>query len=163
MDNLGRVEDLSGSDLNRRRAAAQHFLRDGVPDEAVAALVRASGDPDELVRESVVAALEELSSPPVTIITRVIPLLEHPGPDVSYWAATVIGRMGRAAGEAATPLARLLQSDAAAASRQRAAWALERIGPAAASALPALQEAAQQGDPRLARLARGAIAAIVGT
>ena len=46
--------------------------------------------------------------------------------------------------------------------RQRAAWALGEIGPAAAAAVPTLQKAAGDPDPRLARLAQEAIDQIAG-
>jgi HEAT repeat protein len=46
--------------------------------------------------------------------------------------------------------------------RQRAAWALGQIGPAAKPALDALRQAAASDDARLARLASGAIEKIGG-
>jgi HEAT repeat protein len=45
---------------------------------------------------------------------------------------------------------------------QRAAWALGKIGPAAYPAAAALRVAAADDDPRLARLAADALAAIGG-
>jgi HEAT repeat protein len=45
---------------------------------------------------------------------------------------------------------------------QRAAWALGKIGPAAAAAASALRTAAASADPRLARLAAEALAAVGG-
>jgi HEAT repeat protein len=46
--------------------------------------------------------------------------------------------------------------------RQRAAWALGKIGPAAAAARGTLKRAVGQGDERLARLANEALEAIGG-
>ena len=46
--------------------------------------------------------------------------------------------------------------------RERAAWALGRIGPGAAPALESLKMAAAADNPRLARLAQQAIARITG-
>jgi hypothetical protein len=44
--------------------------------------------------------------------------------------------------------------------RERAAWALGKIGPAAGSALPALEIAAAGDNARLARLAETAIESV---
>jgi hypothetical protein len=46
--------------------------------------------------------------------------------------------------------------------RQRAAWALGKIGPAAKAALGTLKRAAGQGDERLARLAKESLESIGG-
>ena len=46
--------------------------------------------------------------------------------------------------------------------RQRAAWALGKIGPVASAARGTLKRAAGQGDERLARLAKEALESIGG-
>jgi HEAT repeat protein len=59
-------------------------------------------------------------------------------------------------------LTNVLESDADLPVRERAAWALGEIGPAARSASPALQAAAKSADTRLARLAAKALEAVGG-
>jgi HEAT repeat protein len=59
-------------------------------------------------------------------------------------------------------LAECLESGDAAVA-QRAAWALGKLGPAAAVAQARLRAAAQSADPRLASLAAEALAAIGAT
>ena len=66
--------------------------------------------------------------------------------------------MGDAA--AAPALIDALQGAAEQAVKERAAWALGRIGPAAKTAVPVLREAAASKQPRLSRLATEALAAI---
>jgi hypothetical protein len=72
----------------------------------------------------------------------------------------LLGRSGEAAADAVTVLADQLGAAADPAVAQRAAWALGRIGPAAAAAACALRVAADRGDPRLERLAREALVAV---
>ena len=57
-------------------------------------------------------------------------------------------------------LAACLESDCDPSVAQRAAWALGKIGPAAAAGRAALEKAAAAADPRLARLAREALDAV---
>ena len=81
-------------------------------------------------------------------------------PLVAYWAITLLGRSGQAAAAATAVLAERLGPAAPLEVAQRAAWALGKIGPAALVASGALQVAATSADPRLARLASEALAAI---
>jgi hypothetical protein len=83
-------------------------------------------------------------------------------PDVGYWAATLLGRLGKQAAPAVPVLARVVCGGVDLTVRQRVAWALGQIGPAAAEALAALQQAATSDDLRLARLAQQAIDLIRG-
>jgi HEAT repeat protein len=129
---------------------------------AAAQLVRACGDADEQVREQAVAALEDLGPPPAEAIGQLINLVAHGDPLVGYWATTLLGRAGEDAVSAVPALAGCLASPADLSVKQRAAWAIGKIGPAAASAREALNRAATDADPRLARLATEALAAIGG-
>ena len=96
---------------------------------AAADLVRACGDADEQVREWVVAALEGLGPPPEASVAELAPLVGSEDPLAAYWAITLLGRVGQAA-KAALPVlkARLASPDEAVG--RRAAWAIEKIGPA---------------------------------
>jgi len=154
---------LADPDAALRLDAAERLARGGEAVAAVApALVRACGDADEQVREWVVAALEELGPPPDDAIATLAPLAGATDPLVAYWAVTLLGRSGQAAAATVSLLADRLGDRAAPEVAERAAWALGKIGPAAAAAVSALEAAAGSSDPRLARLAREALAAIGG-
>jgi HEAT repeat protein len=156
------AEELQAGDVVRRRAAAEYCAQHGVESVAVVALVRASGDPDESVREWSVSALEGMGPPDVGLVVELLSLMNDPDENVGYWAVTLLGRLGELAAPAATKLGEVVAGDLAIAVRQRAAWALQQIGPAAKGALHQLQQAAESDDPRLARLARHAVQAVDG-
>jgi HEAT repeat protein len=124
--------------------------------------VRVCSDADEQVREHAVAALEDLGPPPADAIAQLVALVDHKDPLVGYWATTLLGRAGEDAESAVPALTKCVDSTADLAVRQRAAWALGKIGPAAAAARDALTRAAVQADPRLARLATEALEEIGG-
>lgn len=154
---------LSAAAVADRLAAAEALARAG--EEAAAAavpLVKACGDADDSVREQVVAALEDAGPPPDTAVAPLGELLGAAEPLVAYWAATLLGRAGAAAAAAVPALAARLAPPTDLAVRQRAAWALGQIGAAAKPAVAALEAAQGDADPRLARLAAEALAAING-
>jgi HEAT repeat protein len=154
---------LGGGDPAERAKAAERLARLGADAQAAAIpLVRASADEAEEVREWATAALEELGPPEAGDRDALAGLLEDDHADVGYWAATLLGRLGREAAAAVGPLAEALSVDRATSVRQRAAWALAKIGPPAHAATDALQKAAASDDPRLARLAQRAIEQIRG-
>ncbi len=141
-----------------RSEAAEKLTRLG-PDAQAAAvpLVRACGDPSESVSEWAVAALEELGQPRSADVEALASLASDGNPDVAYWAVTLLGRLQQEAAPAVDALVAVLCEAAETSVRQRAAWALGKIGPPAATALEALRQAATAEDPRLARLAQRAI------
>jgi HEAT repeat protein len=150
------VADLSNPD--KRSQAAERLSQLGCEAApAAVALVRASGDDSEEVREYAVAALEELGPPRIEDIDHLTALLSEQKSDLGYWAATLLGRLGNDAVSAVPALASAVVGNHEEAVRQRAAWALGQIGPPAASALDALKQAAASGDPRLTRLAQRSI------
>ncbi len=153
MDTSEAIDGLNSGDLTVRRRAAEHLANH--PDVAAAVpLVRACGDGDGQVREGAVSALEGLGVPESADAAALAELLSDGQPDVRYWSATLLGRLGRRAALAVEPLAKATAHDAESAVRQRAAWALGEIGPAAAAARSILTQAAAGDDPRLARLAK---------
>jgi HEAT repeat protein len=155
--------DLGSADPGVRSTAAENLARMAeAAAPAAAELVRACGDANEQVREQAVAALEDLGPPPAEAIGRLIELVGHGDPLVAYWATTLLGRAGEDAARAVPALAGCLASPADLSVKQRAAWALGKIGAPAASAREALDRAAGDADPRLARLATEALAAISG-
>lgn len=154
---------LNSPDPAERSNAAEQLARLGPEAQAAAvALVRACADEAEPVREWAAGALEELGPPSVSDHGELTFLLRDDNADVGYWAATLLGRLGKEAAMAVSGLAAALSGPADMAVRQRAAWALGRIGPAAAESLDTLRQAAADDDPRLARISRRAIDQIGG-
>ena len=158
MEVESRVAELRSAEVARRRAAAEALGREGA-DVAVIALLDACADADEQVRELANAALEELGPPPLEVADQLAERLN--GPELTgYWAATLLGRLGDAAGPWSNALGQTLHPSSGsphAANRQRAAWALGQIGPAAEVAVAALEAASQGDDARLAKLATRAL------
>lgn len=163
------LADLASPDASARAAAAETIAQ-GIGDAmarggddarvAVVTLVRACADRDERVREWGVAALEASGDPPRDALPALIDLVAAPEALVAYWAVTLLGRAGADAAAAVPALAARLGTGTPIEVRQRAAWALERMGAVAAPARAGLEEAARDADPRLARLAAAALAAI---
>ncbi|MFM1904749.1 MAG: hypothetical protein RLZZ440_2649 [Planctomycetota bacterium] len=152
---------LTAADAAARLDAAERLARAGAAAAAATLpLVLACGDADEGVRDQAVAALEDLGPPPPDAIPSLVEQVANPDPLVAYWAITLLGRSGEAAAAAVTSLTQQLGAAPDPAVRQRAAWALGRIGPAARQASEALRTAATSEDPRLARLAEEALAAL---
>lgn len=89
------TQELLGNEPSRRREAADRLATLG-PEAtpATAALVEACVDP--ALRDLCVGALEELESPPLDALPRLAELLSSPDDTVAYWAATLLGRAGRA-------------------------------------------------------------------
>lgn len=155
------IAQLSAADAATRTEAAERLCRaglDAVP--AAVPLVKACGDAHDEARDWAVAALEELGSPPPEAIGDLTALVGSGHALVAYWATTLLGRSGQAAAAATAALAAALDSGRDASVAERAAWALGKVGPRAASARPALERAASAPNPRLARLAQEALAAI---
>ncbi|MGE0760694.1 MAG: HEAT repeat domain-containing protein [Pirellulaceae bacterium] len=153
------VTDLRDSPVEQRRAAAQRLAEmDPVPAESTLALVDAVSDADEEVRQWSSDALEKLAAPEVQAVSDLAQRLEHGPPDVAYWSATLLGRLQGASERAVPALARAIEHHGTLAVRERAAWALGQIGPAAQTVRDVLQRAADGNSPRLARLARAALA-----
>lgn len=153
---------LSSNKADVRADAAEQLghLGDAAKSAAVP-LVRATDDEDEQVSEWAVGALEELGPPAADDIPALAELLADEGTNVAYWSATLLGRLGENAERAAAQLAAALAGHRDLAVRQRAAWALGRIGPRAVTAKDVLAAASESDDPRLARLAAEALQRIV--
>jgi HEAT repeat protein len=157
------VADLKSDDVDVRRNAAERISQHGGDLCAVSVeLVEACADEDEEVREWVVTALEELKQPAESDLQDLADLLANDSDDVGYWAATLIGRLGKAALPAVPALVAALADTQGLLTQQRAAWALGKIGRKAVDALPALEKAAASQNARLSRLATGAIEGIRG-
>ncbi|NLY01786.1 MAG: HEAT repeat domain-containing protein [Rhodopirellula sp.] len=151
------VDDLFAGDRQRRLEAAEQLSRLGSEVRPAAVnLVKACRDESEEIREYVVAALEEMGPPRLEDSFLLAELLNDASADVGYWAATLLGRLKQGAAEAVPGLADVLAGPADLSVRQRAAWALGEIGPAARPAVDVLRQAEAEGNPRLARVAHQA-------
>ena len=155
------IAALSSADAAARCEAAEGLARHGEEaGPAAAALARAAGDEDETVREAAVWALEELGPPPLDQLDQLAGLLSSAEADTAYWAATLLGRLEDHAAAAVPALSQALAPSVALPVRERAAWALGKIGPSAAAAREALTAAAGADEPRLSRLAQKALGGI---
>jgi HEAT repeat protein len=155
------LDELLSSDVLRRRAASERIATgESLDVRAAIPLLDAVMDQDDQVREWITAALEGMGAPDPCDVEAIAGRLAAQSADRSYWAATLLGRLGPAATPAIQELASALNDHPSLATRERTAWALGNIGPAAKSALPALRNALQSGPARLARLAEAAIAGI---
>lgn len=152
---------LQSPDVSKRRQAAEYLSQN--PDAAMELavdLVKAIGDSDRQVMEYAVATLEELGEPAQVQLSQLASLVEGQSPDVEYWAITLIGRTGAASAEYASRLASVVASDAEPYVRERAAWAIARIGPAAASVRRSLEPYRSAEPSSLARAVTKALEAI---
>ena len=154
------IDQLDSGNPAVRLAAIELLIGSSPPAEATISIVQSVADTEESVREAANAVLEEMDAPAAETLAALINLLNSASSDVVYWAATLIGRLGGEAAIASKPLGQLLADSHSESARERAAWALQRLGPVATDALPELELAAERGSARLQRLARGAIDAI---
>ncbi len=151
------AQQLQDTQLEVRIQAAQQLSRSGEEASfAAVALVEACGDAEPVSRWAV-AALESLGPPPPDAVAPLCRLASDANELVGYWAVTLLGRLESAAVAAVEPLASVLATASHPAVRQRAAWALGKIGRRTPVVLAALERASGAADPRLARLAAQAI------
>ena len=151
------ADQLDGS-ADERAAAAEALAQLGSDCSAACIpLVRACGT-DEMTREWATAALEEMGPPPAEVVPELIHLTEDPTTGVAYWAITLLGRSEDQADGACETLAKLINSDRDLSLRERAVWAVEKIGCQSPAIIEALTIASQQSShARLARLAGKAL------
>lgn len=122
-----------------------------------------AGSSDDEVRQWAAEALENSVIATAADVPDLIRLLQSSRDgEVVYWTATLLGRVGHPAAEAVSALERCLNESMYLPARERAAWALRQIGPAASPAMPTLRRLAVEGPPRLKRLAIQALEAIRG-
>lgn len=157
------ISQLSSTDLVLKGQAAETLAHLGESAKpAAVALAKVADAVDETVREWVVAALESLGAPRPGDLESLRELVSSDGEDSAYWAITLLGRLRSVAAPAVPDLIRALNEHPHPHNRQRAAWALGKIGPAASAALPDLKAAALGQDSRLTRIALLAIQSITG-
>jgi HEAT repeat protein len=157
MDAAGLAAALAADDAAARLTAAEalgKYLAEA--RRVAAALAQAAGDDDEQVSEAAAGALEEMGPPAADQCAPLAALLSSANGSTAYWAATLLGRLGSAAAAAAGPLAQAAASHADKAARERACWALGKLGVKDPAVLTALRGAASQAG-RLARVAHEAL------
>jgi HEAT repeat protein len=155
------IEQLGSNDLERQRVAAESLAQLGEEaSPAAVALLQACEVEDEALCEWVVASLEQLGPPPAEDLPRICRQLAADHELSAFWSASLLGRLHQEAAGAVDSLGQAVEKSAHPAVRQRAAWALGQIGPAAQGAKRQLQEASVCSDPRTARLAQEALQAI---
>ncbi|HEY4312126.1 MAG TPA: HEAT repeat domain-containing protein [Pirellulales bacterium] len=147
---------LRSKDTKAQAAAAQQLAQLGEDAQKAAVPLVEACAADESMREWVTAALEGLGAPQATDVPALIALLKRTELDVAYWAATLLGRLHADAAPAVAALVEALERHREGAVRERAAWALGQIGPAASAALAPLRTLSS-GHGRLARLAGDAV------
>jgi HEAT repeat protein len=157
------ANSLTHGSPEERLAAAEALARLGAEaSPAAVAIVQALDIEDEGLRDWLVAALEDLGAPAAADASALAAMVQKPTLDSAYWAATLLGRLESQAAPAVPQLAAALDQHPEPAVRERAAWALGKIGPAAASARSSLEAAAKGGNARLARMAGDALSQIGG-
>jgi len=158
MEDVGTLaRQLQSGSVAQRAAAAEVLCRLGEGAGAAAdAIVRACAD-DELVSQWAVAALEAMGPPPAASAHALAGLASDADERVAYWAITLLGRLGAAAESLTDVILSALERSPHPSVRQRAAWALGRIGKRSAAVVAALGRSRESQDPRLARLADQAL------
>ncbi|QDV71710.1 HEAT repeat protein [Rosistilla carotiformis] len=159
------LSNLEHADPEIRRQTLQALI-DSSPNLAdwAIALLRASNDPHASVSELAIATLEDMGAPDASQVSEIVSFAQRPADsETVYWATTLIGRIGPDAADAVPTLAGVLANSSFLHVREKAAWALGQIGPAAIGATAVLQAAAEQGPPRLQRLASQALSTMAGT
>ncbi len=119
---------------------------------------------DEGTRSAAAGDLEAGEGPQLDQLPWLAGLVGVDQLDVSYWAATLLGRAGQAAAPFAVQLEQAaLDATHPVAARERAVWAIGKIGPAASQTSEGLRAlAANPGSPRLGRLADSALESVTG-
>ncbi|HBV62238.1 MAG TPA: hypothetical protein DEF45_04370 [Rhodopirellula sp.] len=124
-------------------------------------VIRLAGSRDDAVRAAAAQALESSILPSLVELPVLVTLLaDRSDGEISYWAATLLGRLGQEAVDAAPALCEFLTSSSFLAARERAVSALHSIGAAASDSIPVLHAVSEVAPARLRQLCREAISEI---
>jgi HEAT repeat protein len=129
------------------------------------AAVHLAGSSDDEIRRWAAEAMEAAIIPVPSEVDELAELLyEGRDGEICYWAATMLGRLGENVGPrtrtAVNALELCLSDSLYLPARERAAWALSQLGPAAASAATTLRRTAEDAPPRLRKLVTKALRVI---
>ncbi|MDF1842507.1 MAG: HEAT repeat domain-containing protein [Rubripirellula sp.] len=157
------LKQLQGDSVDECIAALHQIIQQDSVTGLALWVVPLAGSLDDDVRIYAAEAMESTIRPTLSEQLILIQLLESTqDSEICYWAATMLGRLGSDAGAAAVALETCVRQSMYLPARERAAWALSQIGPAASVALPTLHKAAETAPPRLKHFATVAIERIEG-
>jgi hypothetical protein len=155
------IHQLRSDDVKERARAAEEVCRAGLTSaEVTIELIRAADD-DDSVSQWATAALEAIETPPPVTAAELARLVAADHEASAYWAATLLGRIGGEAVDSESSLAMAVTNSNHQAVKERAAWALARVGVTLDETKRSLQSAAASGTARLKRLAEQALAEAV--
>lgn len=148
------------TDKPARRVAAAEELATLGSEAAPAALALVTACSNPALVDICIGALEELGPPPVGQLPDIAKLVLSGDENVAYWAATLLGRAGEAAVPYLAPLEESAKNEGATIEvRERAVWAMSKMGAGAKPAEATLRTIAESGgSPRIKRLASTALA-----
>ncbi len=155
---------LHAGEAELRRAALRELLREGgAATESLRWVLPLVVDHDGPTRDLAAEVLDKIARPAAQELGGLMQTLrETTDGELEYWATTLIGRLGPLGAPATGLLATVLLDSACLAARERAAWALAEIGPAARAAMNSLRQIGHDDPPRLRRLAESALLAVSG-
>jgi len=154
MDPSQAIVQLISPDVALRIEAAEYFGTH--PEQVPAAIIplcRATVDEEEQVGQWATSALEDCGPPPVEEREALVELLADVHADVVFWGTTLLGRLESEAQAAVPRLITLATGHESANVRQRALWALGKIGDRSDLVRAALEDPIHQKNPRSARVA----------
>ncbi len=121
-------------------------------------VIRLAGSRDDSVRAAAAQVLESSIRPSLVELPGLIALLaDRSDGEISYWAATLLGRLGKEAVEATPALCDCLTSSSFLPARERAVLALHSIGSAASDSILTLSAVSEVAPARLRQLCRDAM------
>ncbi|MEX1042010.1 MAG: HEAT repeat domain-containing protein [Pirellulaceae bacterium] len=154
MDASQAITQLMSPEVPLRIEAAEYLGKHPeMVSSAIIPLCRAVVDEEEQVGQWATSALEDCGRPPVEERDALVELLTDRQDDVVYWAATLLGRLENDAQPVVPQLAQLATDHESANVRQRALWALGKIGDRSELVRTAIEDPIHQRNPRSARVA----------
>ncbi|MGI9468150.1 MAG: HEAT repeat domain-containing protein, partial [Rubripirellula sp.] len=151
------VDDAPDVQLQTLVEIGRHSNVLGVSD----LVIRLAGSRDDSVRAAAAQTLESSVQPSQVELPALAALLsDRADGEISYWAATLLGRLGQEAVDATPALCDCLTNSSFLPARERAVWALQNIGAAASDSIPALRAVSEVAPARLQLLCREAISKI---
>jgi len=154
MDPSQAIVQLMSPDVSLRIEAAEYFgTHPEIVPAAIIPLCRAVVDEEEQVGQWATSALEDCGSPPIEEQDALVELLDDDHADVVFWGVTLLGRLESGAQPTVPRLCTLATGHESANVRQRALWALGRIGDRSEPVRAAVDDPIHQKNPRSARIA----------
>ncbi|MDE0866338.1 MAG: HEAT repeat domain-containing protein [Rubripirellula sp.] len=157
-------QQLCGLDTESQLEALQNICSHSPVIGIAEQVIRLAGSRDDAVRVWAAQALGyAIHASPDEVPGLMSCLQDGTDGEFSYWAATLLGRLESHAAAATQALCDCLQHSLSLPARERAAWALMKIGPDAASAIPVLREVSKTAPARLKHLVEAALEMVEGS